>query len=324
MCSIYGFVNYGNNVKGKQLKELVRALSVESEIRGTDASGIAYVKDGRMTIYKEPKPAHKMKFYFPSDTKVLIGHTRMATHGSPKHNYNNHPFLGKTKDGYFAFCHNGVIYNNRMLEEAEQMPKSFIETDSYVAVKLIEKYRELNFETIARMSEAVYGSFVFTMLNEDNTLYISKGENPLCLLHFKELGLYVYSSTTEIMAKTLSRCFLKKHDFDVVKVDEGEIICIDSKGELERGCFMPDKNNYGYTFGLGKQRSCWSDYFDYLDDVEQGDLFDVCSSFGLSQDDLILLYEMGYDDEEIEAMLYDTDLLQECVEEARVCISEYY
>ena len=162
------------------------------------------------------------------------------------------------------------------------------------------------------------------MLTDDNTLYISKGDNPLCLLHFKELGLYVYASTKEIMAKAIARCFLKKHTFEGVAVEEGAIIRIDSKGELERGCFMVDEKYYGYAYGLGRRLSYFDDYYDYLDEMGYGDLFEVCSSFGLSQDDLLLLYEMGYDDEEIETMLYDTDLLKQCVEEARVCINEYY
>lgn len=324
MCSIFGFVNYGDKLKIRQLKELVKALSIESEVRGKDASGIAYVKNGEMTIYKQAKPAHKMRFYFPSDTKILIGHTRMTTQGSPKKNYNNHPFLGKTKDGYFALAHNGVLYNDSMLKGGEGLPNTYIETDSYVAVQLLEKYGELNFETIAKMSESVFGSFVFTMLSDDNTLYISKGDNPLCLLHFKELGLYVYSSTKEIMSKAIARCFLKKHTFEGVAVEEGEIVRIGSNGELERGCFMVDEKYYGYTYGMGRRLSYWDDYCDYLDDMGQDDLFEVCSSFGLSQDDLLLLYEMGYDDEEIEAMLYDTDLLKQCVDEARVCVGEYY
>ena len=325
MCSIFGFVNYGNNkLKGSQLKELVKVLSVESEVRGKDASGIAYVKNGEMTIYKQAKPAHKMRFYFPTETKILIGHTRMTTQGSPKKNYNNHPFLGRTKDGYFALAHNGVLYNNKNLKESEGLSKTCIETDSYVAVQLLEKYGELNFETIAKMSEAVFGSFVFMMLTDDNTLYISKGDNPLCLLHFKVLGLYVYASTKEIMAKAIARCFLKKHTFEGVAVEEGEIVRIDSKGELERGCFVVDEKYYGYIYGLGRRLSYWDDYYDYLDEMGYGYLFEVCSSFGLSQYDLLLLYEMDYDDEEIETMLYDTDLLQQCVEEARVCINEYY
>ena len=324
MCSIFGFVNYGNKVKGWQLKELLKALSIESEVRGTDASGIAYVKNGEMTIFKQPKPAHKMRFYFPSETKILIGHTRMTTHGSPKKNYNNHPFLGRTKDGYFALAHNGVLYNDMKLKDSEELPNSFIETDSYIAVQLLEKYGEINFETIAKMSEAVIGSFVFTMLTDDNTLYISKGENPLCLLHFKELGLYVYASTKEIMAKSIARCFLKKHTFEGVTVEDGEIIRIDKSGTLERGCFIIDAYDCGYHYGFGRRLAYWDDYYDYLEDYGQGDLFEVCSSFGLSQDDLLMLYEMGYDDEEIETMLYDTDLLRQCVDEARVCINEYY
>ena len=312
MCSIFGFVNYGNKVKGYQLKELVKALSIESEVRGKDASGIAYVKNGELVIYKKPQPAHKVKFYFPSDTKILTGHTRMTTQGSPKHNINNHPFLGKTKDGYFALCHNGVIYNDRLIEEYEKLPDSFIETDSYVAVKLIEKYGNVNFDSIAKMSETVYGTFVFTMLKDDNTLYISKGDNPLCLLHFKKLGLYVYVSTKEIMQKALKRCFLRNQQFEVVPVSDGEIIRIDETGKLERGCFVPDAR---------------CDKFEFLSDYgyfgEQGALFDVCSSFGLSKDDLILLYDMGYD-EEIEGMLYDSDLMRQCVEEAKICMSEYF
>ena len=99
----------------------------------------------------------------------------MTTQGSPKKNYNNHPFLGRTKDGYFALAHNGVLYNDMKLKESEELPNTCIETDSYIAVQLLEKYGELSFETIAKMSEAVIGSFVFTMLTDDNTLYISKG-----------------------------------------------------------------------------------------------------------------------------------------------------
>ena len=66
---------------------------------------------------------------------------------------NNHTFLGRTKDGYFAFAHNGVLYNDRNLKDSEGLPKTCIETDSYVSVQLLEKYGELNFETIAKMSE---------------------------------------------------------------------------------------------------------------------------------------------------------------------------
>ena len=70
MCAIFGFLNYGNKVDGKTLKKLIRALSVNAETRGTDATGISYVgKDGNIKVFKRPQPAHKMNLHFLKDTK---------------------------------------------------------------------------------------------------------------------------------------------------------------------------------------------------------------------------------------------------------------
>ena len=126
MCAIFGFVNYRHAVSRRHLKELVNRLAVESEVRGKDASGIAYVKKDELMIFKRPKPAHKMRFYFPDNTTVLTGHTRMATQGDARYNQNNHPFAGKTADGSFALCHNGVLYNDDILSKTESLPRTNI------------------------------------------------------------------------------------------------------------------------------------------------------------------------------------------------------
>ena len=109
------------------------------------------------------------------------------------------------------------------------------------------------------------------------------------------------------------RCFLRNQQFEVVNISEGEIIRIDETGKLERGCFVPESRCN--EFEMLADYGCYG---------RQGELFDVCNSFGMSQDDLILLYEMGYDDEEIEGMLYDSDFMRQCVEEAKICMSEYF
>ena len=67
------------------------------------------------------------------------------------------------------------------------------------------------------MSEAVEGSFVFTILSDKNKLFIAKGDNPLCLIHYKQLGLYVYTSTEDIMKNVLKGSFLEKLPFEVTK-----------------------------------------------------------------------------------------------------------
>lgn len=306
MCAIFGFVNYRHAVNKRHLKELTDRLAVESEVRGTDASGIAYVKDGELKIYKKPKPAHKVRFYFPEDTTILTGHTRMATQGDARYNYNNHPFPGHTENGDFALCHNGVLYNDDELVKSEKLPSTKIKTDSYVAVQLIEKYRKLDFDTIAKMCEKVHGNFVFTILNDDNTLYLAKGDNPLCLVYFKQLGLYVYTSTAAIMQSVLKGSFLEKFPFEIINVEEGDIVKIDRNGKLEKDCFMPD--NF----------SCYDRYLSYdYPDPEESYLFSICNMFGLSQEELILLYDMGYCEEEIELMLDDKELLKSALDEAK-------
>ena len=44
MCAIFGFLDYGKKISASKLKKLINALAVNAEVRGTDATGISYVK----------------------------------------------------------------------------------------------------------------------------------------------------------------------------------------------------------------------------------------------------------------------------------------
>ena len=308
MCAIFGLVNYRHLISKKHLKTLINRLAVASEVRGTDASGIAYVKNGKLVIYKRPLPAHKMHFSVPSDTTIVTGHTRFTTQGSAELNFNNHPFMGKTEEGRFALCHNGILYNDEELAKTERLPETPIQTDSYVAVQLIEKQGSLDFESIGEISEKVMGSFVFTILRDDNTLYISKGDNPICLLHFRELGLYVYSSTPEIMEEALKGDPQSQYNFEEIKIHQGEMIRIDRRGNLNRSSFTP-RIDYGFSYNR---------YWQRLDS-----LYDDDKEPDIPPDDLDLLYEMGYLDEDIEILTNDRELLRYCIEEARMLLYGY-
>ena len=199
MCAVFGFLDYKGKVSNAILKKLIHYLSVSAEVRGTDATGIAYVRDGSIVTYKKPKPAHKVKLFFPRGTRSVIGHTRFTTQGSEKRNCNNHPFEGHCGTESFTLAHNGVLYNDRELRREQHLPPTPIETDSYIAVQLLEQGQQLDTENIKRMAELVEGSFVFTILRNDNTLFLVKGNNPLALYHFPALGLYVYASTKSIL-----------------------------------------------------------------------------------------------------------------------------
>ena len=184
MCAVFGFLDYRGKINNAVLKKLIHTLSVAAEVRGTDATGIAYVRDGSMVTYKKPKPAHKVKLFFPRDTRAVIGHTRFTTQGSEKRNCNNHPFEGHCGKEAFALAHNGVLYNDRELRREQHLSTTPIETDSYIAVQLLEQGQHLDKENIKRMAELVEGSFVFTILRNDNTLFLVKGNNPLALYNF--------------------------------------------------------------------------------------------------------------------------------------------
>lgn len=46
-----------------------------------------------------------------------MGHTRMAMQESEKQNCNNHPFKGINGQDRFSPAHNGVLYNDHVLQK---------------------------------------------------------------------------------------------------------------------------------------------------------------------------------------------------------------
>lgn len=317
MCSLFGFVDYQGIVPHKVLRKLTQALANAAEERGTDASGISYVNGGQIVIYKRPKAAHKLHFNPPEGTRAVMGHTRMTTQGSEKNNQNNHPFYGNTGDTAFAFAHNGILYNDKELRKEKKLPVTSIETDSYVAVQLIELQHKLDFESLRYMAEDVQGSFTFSILDEKNSLYLIKGSNPLCLLNFKSLGLYVYASTESIMKAALRRLGFNKFAFEKVDVTEGDILKIDMKGDITRSQFKPAPTYTNYS----RCKWWYGDYEDYYSTYEET-LVEMAHCFGVYEDDVILLLDYGYTADEVSDLMMDTSLFQETVREVKLIEGE--
>lgn len=65
MCSLFGFLDYRRIIPHKLARKLCQSLANSAMERGTDASGISYVKDGQIVIYKRPKAANKLRFNPP-------------------------------------------------------------------------------------------------------------------------------------------------------------------------------------------------------------------------------------------------------------------
>ena len=316
MCSLFGWLDYQGIVPHKVLRKLTQALANAAEERGTDAAGISYIDVGKVVIYKRPKPAHKLHFNPPEGTRAVMGHTRMTTQGDGKHNYNNHPFPGTAGDTSFAFAHNGVLWNDKELRKEKLIPDTHIETDSYAACQLIEKQGELSFDSLKYMAETVEGNFTFTVLDDSNSLYIIKGSNPMCLLRFKDIGLYVYASTENIMKNALKRVGLHKFENERIKTDEGGIVRIDRNGDITRSEFEPKLYRSKYM-SLNDDSS----YYNIHEEV----LLAYCGCYGVDSEDVELLLEYGYTSDEIEEMLMDTNMLHEALRDVKyMCGEEKY
>ena len=304
MCGLFGFSSY-NKETIKNLSVLTNSLAVQSSIRGTDATGIAFNYNG-LHIQKDSLPADVLVFKHDDAVRTLVGHTRHATHGSAKQSRNNHPFYGSTTGTKFALTHNGVLWNVESLRLKNNIPATKIETDSYIAVQLIEKQKKLSFETIRSMAESVQGSFSFAILSDKDEIYLVRGDNPLSVLHFPEKKIYVYASTDDILYKAVvdSMLFeeLKKGKFNEVPIREGEILKINPDGNLEKETF-----SYSESFGCA-----WWEYGFYSNHENSGvdqEYLDILRTmawhYGIEPEEIDALLAEGFTLEEVEEYLYE-------------------
>ena len=311
MCCLFGMIDYKDTLSRRQKTRIVRALAEASEARGTDAAGIAYNAGGTLHIDKRPGPAHTIHFTVPGDARVIMGHTRMTTQGSALKRQNNHPFAGRARREEFALAHNGVLYNDKLLRRIHDLPQTSIETDSYIAVQLIEKQGALNFDSLRFMAEEVEGSFCFTVLDRKDNLYFVKGDNPLCLYHYPELGLYLYASTEEILRNAIGKMRLTSTP-EQVNLICGDILKIDAQGEQMQT-----------TFSTEQFFCTWSPYFwpqsamsvparaKTLDDPDAAylnELKTIANWYGYDNAVVDTWLEEGFSTDEIEEFLYCGEL----------------
>lgn len=303
MCGLFGFYDYKNSLTAKQKSKLTNALAQACEARGTDAAGIAYNSGGRLHIYKRALAAHLMRFKIPVDSLAVIGHTRLTTQGNAKHNYNNHPFRG-TANQAFALTHNGVLYNDMALRRNLQLPNTKIETDSFVAVQMIEQQRHLDFTSLRCIAEQLEGTFSFAVLDEQNRLYLVKGNNPLCLYHYPASGLYVYASTEDLLQTALQKTVGAWGKPQNIMLDDGDMLRLEPDGQVEREYFSTANLLYEYRFLYGG--TGWGSYTTAGDVDKQylREIKSVAAGFGIEPEDIDLMLAEACCLEDIEELLY--------------------
>ena len=301
MCCLFGIIDYKQSLSKKQINRIISTLSVACEARGTDATGISYNTAEKLCIFKRPLPAHRMHFYILNGVHAVMGHTRMTTQGNERRNYNNHPFIGYVNGSEFALAHNGVLYNDIDLQRSEVLPKTKIETDSYVAVQLIEKYGELSFEAFRYAAELLVGSYTLTVMDQDNNFYFVKGDNPMCIYHYKDLGVYLYASTEEILKSAIYKMPYNLGVYEKLNIECGTILKIDNCGEQSTADFK-----FSYQMKYYDPYWMWRDYSNSRTSNNEyvKELKSAASGFGVSPEDIDELLAEGFTTDDIEEFLY--------------------
>lgn len=311
MCCLFGMIDCHGKLSTREKARILSVLATECEERGTDATGIAYCTHNHLNIYKRPMAAHKIRFHIPEDTRVIMGHTRMTTQGKASRNGNNHPFLGNANGKPFALAHNGVLNNDQVLRRTNRLPKTKIETDSYIAVQLIEQQKALDFSSLKYMAEQVEGTFTFTVLDQKENLYFVKGDNPLCLYHYPKYGVYLYASTEAILTRALNRLHLSLGKPESIELDCGDILKITSFGRQTMESF--DASHLVQFWG------CWPMYpvrertYDKVLTEKQeylNELKSVACYYGFSPESIDRLLESGFSTDDIEEFLYEGEMYE--------------
>ena len=302
MCCLFGFVDYAGSLSVKQKGCLIRELSIAAEARGTDAAGIAYNTSRGLQIYKRPLAAHRLHLRIPAEARVVLGHTRMTTQGSAKRNYNNHPFFGHVKGESFALAHNGTIWNDLELRRTKHLPRTKVQTDSYIAIQLIEQQKVLNLSSLKCMAEQVEGSFSFSVLSEQDELWLVKGDNPLTIVRFPAVGAFVYASTAEILNKALARCGNWLGRGEKVDIAMGDIVKIDRGGRITRSTFDASKF---YRSSWGYWDTSLYPRLPHSEEEHLSLLKSVAKAFDFTGEMVDRLLEQGFSTDDIEEILYE-------------------
>lgn len=213
MCGICGLRKFGD----EPIKpSYVNMLLMMNERRGNQATGIAIQnKDGKVHVLKDDEPAYKfvgskeykdfLAEHLSDETQIVLGHTRLATQGTPRNNANNHPvWAGKT-----AIVHNGMISNDGFLFNDLKIKRE-ADVDSDIIRGILD---EAGFtKKGVKMLNRVSGSAAIAAVSPEypGMLLLARSGSPIVMAS-TEGDLMIWSSEKVAIHTTL-RPYIRKHN----------------------------------------------------------------------------------------------------------------
>lgn len=249
MCGIAGFtLNQQHQDRDwKELRQLYKTFLTFTQARGTDATGIAIVRENhdRPIIHKSPLPAYEyvaredtqrvLSLIKPGVIQVL-GHTRAATQGNPKNPNNNHPI----ETGRIVGVHNGWVCNDDDVMSIANK-KRIGECDSEAIFKLLDVFTGSDWTKTAIQDamKVIMGSWSIAVVNlsKPRTTLLARGDMPLFTAYDPKLGVLWFGSLPEYLQATYAL-------LDKPRTIEAEIVAPSTGVILTPGAIPPRTTDY--------------------------------------------------------------------------------
>lgn len=145
-------------------------------------------------------------------------------------------------------------------------------------------------------------------------MYFVRGNNPLTVRFLPQLGCFLYASTDEILDMALYDLRLSELSQTNIPIIQGDIMAIDAKGQRTVTRFNDAhlwQPRYFYNWGWHSQTApAGAEHDDYLETV-----LEYGKYHGISEGELRLLMNAGYDVLDLEEIIYDPQLREDCIRE---------
>lgn len=248
MCGIAGYFCFG---KKRPTKSILDNLLIESMSRGEDSTGVTFIEDGELKVYKASMDAKEFvekneRWNALDDSNVpkyMAMHCRKSTRGALTNNMNNHPVF---RDG-MSVVHNGTIVNDDELYKQFGFKRDG-EVDTEVILALIEQGREhADWSERAKAFDLLEGTFAIAAIDTalPDTMCFARHDRPLWFAVDKEDDILYFGSTKLILTKSIVRGY--KNIVDISKslvcweMDNDDGMSIDKHGCTSKFTMSPAK-----------------------------------------------------------------------------------
>ena len=221
MCGIVGYTG------PKQAYPVILKGLKRLEYRGYDSSGVALIKDGKLSVHKKKGKVAELEDHMVGknvDSNIGIGHTRWATHGEPS-DRNAHPHT--SANGQFAMIHNGIIENYALLKN-ELLSKGYTftsDTDTEVLLNFIEYIQKNNsctLEEALRIAlKRVTGAYCILLIDKDDpdTIIAARKGSPL-VIGVGKGEHFLASDASPIIEYTKEVVYINDYELAIVRPNE--------------------------------------------------------------------------------------------------------